>query len=262
MSVLLLRLAGPLQAWGDSSRFTRRHTRSEPTKSGVLGLLAAAQGRRRADPIEDLVKLRFGVRVDQPGHLQRDFQTAHRWRDGKSMPLSYRYYLADAVFVAAVEGDRSLVDGLHEAVRSPAFPLYLGRRSCPPAGPVTLGVRDGSVEQALREADWQAAEFHRKSLSRGVIPLEAFVDSDDEPAPERAVEVVRDVPLSWSPERREYGWREVTSIKPVLVDNPDGRPPREPADDSTGLVSAESGAGSPAGDEPDFFTEVGGVPCT
>ena len=41
MSVLLLRLAGPMQAWGDASRFTTRQTRTEPTKSGVLGLLAA-----------------------------------------------------------------------------------------------------------------------------------------------------------------------------------------------------------------------------
>ena len=60
MSVLLLRLKGPLQSWGDSSRFTRRETRQEPTKSGVLGLLAAAQGRRRGDPIEDLAGLAFG----------------------------------------------------------------------------------------------------------------------------------------------------------------------------------------------------------
>ena len=41
MSVLLLQLAGPLQSWGDSSRFVRRETRSEPTKSGVIGMLGA-----------------------------------------------------------------------------------------------------------------------------------------------------------------------------------------------------------------------------
>ena len=91
MSTLLLRLAGPLQSWGDSSRFTRRETRAEPTKSGVLGLLAAAQGRRRTDPILDLAALRFGVRIDQPGRLPAAFQPAIRWRDGQSLPLSYRY---------------------------------------------------------------------------------------------------------------------------------------------------------------------------
>ena len=55
MTTLLLRLAGPMQAWGDSSRFAQRHTRREPTKSGIIGMLAAAQGRRRTDGVEDLV---------------------------------------------------------------------------------------------------------------------------------------------------------------------------------------------------------------
>ena len=42
MSVLLLRLAGPMQAWGTQSRFTVRDTGLEPSKSGVIGLLCAA----------------------------------------------------------------------------------------------------------------------------------------------------------------------------------------------------------------------------
>ena len=54
MTVLLLRLAGPMQAWGVKSRFTVRSTELAPTKSGVIGMLAAATGRRRTDPIEDL----------------------------------------------------------------------------------------------------------------------------------------------------------------------------------------------------------------
>ena len=62
MTVLLLRLAGPMQAWGVQSRFTDRRTERAPSKSGVIGMLAAAVGRRRTDPIEDLLTLRFGVR--------------------------------------------------------------------------------------------------------------------------------------------------------------------------------------------------------
>ncbi|NLE97041.1 MAG: type I-E CRISPR-associated protein Cas5/CasD, partial [Propionibacterium sp.] len=87
MAVLLLRLAGPMQSWGDSSRFTTRSTRREPTKSGVLGLLAAALGRPRTAEIADLAGLRFGVRVDQPGKVMVDFQTAQDER-GRPMPLS------------------------------------------------------------------------------------------------------------------------------------------------------------------------------
>ena len=42
MSTLLLRLAAPLQAWGTASKFERRRTQREPSKSGVIGMLAAA----------------------------------------------------------------------------------------------------------------------------------------------------------------------------------------------------------------------------
>ena len=78
MSTLLLRLAAPMQAWGSDSRFEVRRTGREPTKSGVIGLLAAALGRSRADSVADLCRLRLGVRVDQEGRLLRDFHTAHQ----------------------------------------------------------------------------------------------------------------------------------------------------------------------------------------
>ena len=63
MPTLMLALSGPMQSWGSESRFTRRATEQMPTKSGVIGMLAAAQGRRRSDPVEDLVGIRFGVRA-------------------------------------------------------------------------------------------------------------------------------------------------------------------------------------------------------
>lgn len=223
MTVLLLRLAGPLQAWGDSSRFTRRDTGRYPTKSGVLGLLAAADGRRRTDEIEDLARLRFGVRVDQSGQLQRDFQTAINWSTGKSMPLSYRYYLADAVFVAGVEGDPDLLAGLDDALRRPAFSLYLGRRSCPTSGKISLGLSDRPLEEALREQPWEAAVWYRQRQER-TVELELVVDAlEGDPDP---TETRRDVPQSYSPERREYGWREVAHRPPVAVENPKGKPSR------------------------------------
>jgi CRISPR system Cascade subunit CasD len=221
MSTLLLRLAGPLQSWGDSSRFTRRETRAEPTKSGVLGLLAAAQGRRRTDPILDLAELRFGVRIDQPGRLTRDFQTAIRWRDGKSMPLSYRYYLADAVFTAGVEGDDSLLRALDAAIQYPVFPLYLGRRACPAEGRVSLGVVGTDLLSSLSEVSWQASTWYRRSAG-SQIALDVFVDGDIDASKSGERDTVRDVPVSFSPTRRDYAWREVLRAAPVLVVNPDG----------------------------------------
>jgi len=226
VTVLLLRLAGPMQAWGDSSRFNRRDTRGVPTKSGVLGLLAAADGRRRTDPIEDLAGLRFGVRVDQPGQLQRDFQVAVNTDTGHSMPLSYRYYLADAAFLAGVEGNSSLLEALAQRLTNPRFPLYLGRRSCPVAGEIFRGLTDESLEVTLRREDWLAARWYRRS-QRQTVELDLYVDAVGTNEANYPVETRRDVPISFSPVRREYGWREVAQLPPVVKENPDGRRPRQ-----------------------------------
>lgn len=217
MSVLLLRLAAPMQSWGDSSRFVRRGTRHEPTKSGVLGLIAAAQGRRRVDAIADLAELTFGVRTDQPGRLVRDFQTAIRVSDGARMPLSYRYYIADGVFVAGVQGDNELLAGIDESLRSPIFPLYLGRRSCPPTGAVSLGLRNGELVDALRAEEWHASRWYQRTIRSAQTVLD--IHRDAVTADEAGV-VVRDTPLSFDPTRRQYTWRTVVrESRGAVVDN-------------------------------------------
>ena len=216
-STLLLRFAGPMQAWGDSSRFNHRHTREMPTKSGVLGLLAAASGRRRTDPIEDLVGLRFGVRTDQPGTIVRDFQTEIDWRTGKSKPLTQRYYLADAVFVAGVEGAPALIEGLQEALLAPAFPLYLGRRACPPSGRLVLGLRESDLSTALRAETWHASRWYRRKQPAQV---ELAIVRDALPG-EVSHESTRDQPVTFDPAFRQYAWRDVIHEKGPALDNPD-----------------------------------------
>lgn len=214
---LLLKLRGPLQAWGTESRYTTRSTENAPTKSGVLGMLAAAQGRRRTDSLEDLADLRFGVRVDQPGTLIRDFQTAIDWRTGKSNPLSYRYYLSDAVFIAGVSGHTGLLEALEDALRKPKFPVYLGRRSCPANSDLLMGIMNKDVESALRAVDWQASKHYRRTRSRKVqLPL--LLDSD---SPGKG-DLQRDVPVSFDPVHRKYDWRKVDSTT-VEKENGDGR---------------------------------------
>ena len=205
MTVLLLRLAGPMQAWGVKSRFTVRSTELEPSKSGIIGMLAAAVGRRRTDPIEDLLSLRFGVRKDQPGRVIRDFHTA-RTLDGKdSMPLSDRYYLADAVFLAGIEGDRPL--------HHPAFPLYLGRRSCPPTPPVSLGLREASLLDVLRTEPWLASPWFQKRHRSRVFDAELLIDQEAVPVGERgSARGSRDVPVSFDPRRRDYDFRQVERL--------------------------------------------------
>ena len=207
MSVLLLRLAGPLQAWGDSSRFTRRTTRREPTKSGVIGLLASALGRAREAGLTDLAALEFAVRMDQPGTVMRDFQT-ERPIKGEPMPLTHRYYLADARFLAALGGERVFLDEIDRALRHPYWPLYLGRRSCPPDLPLACGVHDeyADVREALDCEPWIASEwFKGRSAGGSMDELEIACDARaGEPA-----EFFADCPLSFAAAGRAYADRPV-----------------------------------------------------
>ncbi|MFJ8762929.1 type I-E CRISPR-associated protein Cas5/CasD [Streptomyces cyaneofuscatus] len=230
MSVLTLLLAGPLQAWGASARFIRRTTEAAPTKSGVLGILAAAQGIQRADDnrLAELAALRFGVRIDQPGTRVRDFQTAHHRVTEKSMPLSERFYLADAVFTAAVEGDHTLLTDLHNALRNPVYPPFLGRRSCPPAHPVELAVRDTTLTRALRDEPWHAADWYQK-LHRTTLTVPLVILRDANPG-DHDGDTLRDHPLSYAAEHRRHALRTVVS-ETVDVVNPraHARPPaRQP----------------------------------
>lgn len=227
-SVLLLKLAGPLQAWGATARFARRSTEVAPTRSGVIGLLAAAQGRPRDADIFDLAGLRFAVRVDQPGSRLRDFHTAHHVDTGKAMPVSERFYLADAVFVAAVEGPADFVDRLYEAVRQPVFLPYLGRRSCPPAEPIDLGVVRGTdALGALRDRQWEAAAWYQRRHGRdATVELNVLTEpTTGEPADG----ALRDEPLSFDPRHRRYALRDyVWTTVTLPAAGPDAPPEHDP----------------------------------
>ncbi|OUN89449.1 type I-E CRISPR-associated protein Cas5/CasD [[Collinsella] massiliensis] len=214
MSVLLLRLAGPMQSWGDSSRFARRTTRREPTKSGIVGLIASALGRTREDPVDDLAQLELAVRVEQPGQLMRDFQT-ERPLQGKPMPLSNRYYLADACFLAALGGSDELLRRIEAALRLPRRPLYLGRRSCPADMPLCLGIDSDAddVRAVLSVAPWAASE-HYKARHSGVASLEVVADARDG----ELCESWADYPLTFSASGRRYACRPVVRLR---VPNPD-----------------------------------------
>lgn len=76
---LCLRLHGPLASWGDVAVGERRPSTPHPSRSAVLGILAAALGVRRDDAeswSELDRKLGFASRTDAPGHLLVDYHTA------------------------------------------------------------------------------------------------------------------------------------------------------------------------------------------
>lgn len=163
MPTLLLQLIGPMQSWGATSRFDQRDTCKEPTKSGVLGLIAAAMGIDRSnwDDLKPLTMLKMGVRHDKSGLLRKDYQTAGCSASDKMIKadgklskdgiVSDRFYLAEAAFLVGFEGeDDSLIKKAHASLYNPKWVLGLGRKSYLPAEPIYLP--DGLSELPLREA--------------------------------------------------------------------------------------------------------------
>lgn len=204
MSVLLLRLAGPMQAWGVQSRFGMRDTGREPSKSGVVGLLAAALGRPRHADISDLAALRMGVRVDREGTLLRDYHTAqnvYRAKGGtKETELSTRYYLSDACFLVGLEGEMRFLHALHDALRNPRWALFLGRRAFPPSSPIWLpdGLYEGRLLNNLCAYPWLC------KTKPTTYPLVRMVVEDPDGS-----ELRPDQPLSFEP--RRFAPRRVTN---------------------------------------------------
>ncbi|WP_111746055.1 type I-E CRISPR-associated protein Cas5/CasD [Salinisphaera orenii] len=212
MATLLLCLAGPMQSWGTTSRFDERDTQLEPSKSGVLGLVCAALGRDRAEPVDDLAALRMGVRVDREGIPMQDYHTARgavnaKGEKSKHPIVSKRYYLSDAVFLVGLDGNYNLLTRIHDALRAPYWPLCLGRKSFVPSLPVYLpdGVVDADLITALQEAP-SLVEAENTNEFQSVAVTQRVVLEDDTEGAMRF-----DEPVAPFAERR-FGPRFVKTI--------------------------------------------------
>ncbi|MFC5186060.1 type I-E CRISPR-associated protein Cas5/CasD [Actinomadura harenae] len=225
---LLVHLSGPLQSWGERSRFNQRDTSRAPTRSGLIGLIASALGRGRDHPIGDLAALRFTVRIDRPGTLLRDFHTVGggmprdltvitaegaRRGAGKRTVTSERYYLQDAAFTVLVTApDPTLLQTCGEALRHPHWPPYLGRRACPPNAPLLLAALE-------REPTMSLLNLPLARTSPGTSTLRVEFRSDAPfsgpawpPTPENETDVfteAQDDPISFTPNRSAYRSRSV-----------------------------------------------------
>lgn len=173
---LVFQLYGPLAAWGDVAIGSVRPAADRPSRSGVLGLVAAGLGIPRTDaPRRAAVaaSLGVGVRVDAAGVPLVDYHTAQvaagpaarraptRREELDSGPLrtvlSSRTYRADAratVVLWVRPGASHTLAEVADALRTPRFPLALGRRSCPPTLPLDPRLVDAaSVPEALTAYD-------------------------------------------------------------------------------------------------------------
>jgi CRISPR system Cascade subunit CasD len=180
---LVFQLYGPMAAWGDIAVGEYRPSFAHPSKSAIIGLLAAALGIRRDE--EDRQRAladacTFAVRVDTMGTLLRDYHTAQVPPEKKGVTYHTRYselswalntilssrdYRCDAAYTVAVglrNGSDLTLQLLADKLRKPEFILYLGRKSCPLALPL-----DPKIIQAM---DFKEA-LNGTHLSVHLIPL-------------------------------------------------------------------------------------------
>lgn len=145
--LMVLRLEGMLQSWGEDAKWDYRGTAGMPTKSGVVGLLACAMGFPRESPeIQQLAEhLAVAVRADRPGVRMTDFQTVTgkplmtaegKTRSSGNTFISGRVYLQDASFTVALETDAVWHKKILNGLRHPRWCMYLGRKNCVPSRPV------------------------------------------------------------------------------------------------------------------------------
>jgi CRISPR system Cascade subunit CasD len=203
---LLLRLDGPLQAWGGVALDTRRPTLPFPTRSGLAGLLASAIGWRYRDGEKTTALhdgLRFAVRQDRAPVRIDDFQSVDLGRETRSWTrwgvekrggafatethLLDKEYLADGSFLVAMTLRESApvgLDEIEEALKYPARPLFLGRKGCPPALPILVGrISASSPYDALRYPNFPDMP--------DPPPLTCWYEPGDGPDPASQLQMIR-----------------------------------------------------------------------
>lgn len=215
--ILIFRLEGVLQSWDDSSKWDYRKTGIFPTKSGVIGLLGCALGLERTDTrLGEISKaVRMMVRADRPGELLDDFHTvtAERLltasgdqRSSGNTIISHRSYLQDASFLVGLQGSKELLEELSDALLSPKWSVYLGRKSCVPSVPVV-----GTLTEDYSDL-WEAMQrYPLAARHKDVIMVETDSINDG---------YVRQ-DLRISAEKLEYATRRVTVKTIKLQENDD-----------------------------------------
>lgn len=223
---LLLWLEAPLQSWGADSKFSRRDTLNFPTRSGILGLLFCALGAigEQRDLLErfgHFSQTVYSFIIREREALLCDFQMVGSGYDdtdpwasllipktsegkkavGGGTKMTYRYYLQNARFGVILDLPQDLADRTAEALKNPAFDIYLGRKDCVPTDFVFRG-----VFSSIGEAE---AELDRIAQEKGAV-LDFKVIAGDHPEL-GDVMTVNDIPLQFGPVKK-YRDRRITII--------------------------------------------------
>lgn len=212
MKTILLKLSGPLQAWGVESHFETRQTDNYPSKSAIIGLIAGAIGyRREEEKILELNKLDFAVRIDQKGVILKDFQTAKMYSEKGDLKRTYvtnRYYLQDAMFIVAISNeDENLMKNIYDSLKFPYFQPFLGKRSLPLNADFLLDTTNLSTVESLKKLPWQAKKWYQKKYEKLSNQYFAEIYADAKLLPKKACHYRRDKVLSFSQKNRKYTFR-------------------------------------------------------
>ncbi|MDY6973154.1 MAG: type I-E CRISPR-associated protein Cas5/CasD [Thermodesulfobacteriota bacterium] len=201
---LIIKLKGPMQAWGEHSFEGLRPSGNIPTKSALLGLLGACLGIERNDPdrSQELANsVGFAVRQDEvypmekitDYHSVQDARVEYTGSKSHATIQTWREYLLDAQYTVAVwnhHGALVSLNTIETKIKYPEFTPYLGRRSCPLSRPL--------FETRLK------AQNSRDALQH--IEPQAGVIFSEEPGEARMIRV-RDVPITNQP--RQFASRNL-----------------------------------------------------
>jgi CRISPR-associated protein Cas5/CasD, subtype I-E/ECOLI len=226
----------PMASWGDITVGERRTSWDRPSRSAVLGLVAAALGIDRQDQDgHDALDAGYGVavRVDAPGQVMVDYHTAqtlpqaevkrvrprtrrdlirHGERHHKlETILSWREVRVDAAYTLALwarERARWPLKALADALRAPAFPLYAGRKAHTLGWPLLPEVVEApSLAAALASRAPLAGDacFDRLRAPGGAASVSCDYDSTIDPGLDGGrLEIRRDT----SPHRTRWHFAE------------------------------------------------------
>jgi len=201
---LILKLEGPLQAWGGHTFEDRRPSELFPTRSGLLGLLAACLGIDRTDVVSQQAlasSVLFAVRVDTTPikmidyHTVKDARKEYQGLKSNETIQTWREYLQDAKYTVAIwlTGQATVsLKALVEAVNKPVYTPFLGRRSCPITRPLF-------ADRVSAVGEIEALALVKPS--GGTVYSEYLDDS-------KPKLLIRDVPIS--DRKRQFATRQVS----------------------------------------------------
>lgn len=234
---LVFQLHGPMASWGVDAPGEVRHSHALPSRSALLGLLAAALGicREEEARLNDFNQhYSFLVCASREPRWARDYHTVQMPKEVNkiryfsrreelqdpellSALITRRDYFTDAwwmIGVAVTPDAPYTLAQLQDALRHPVFPLYLGRKSHPLALPLSPLLLKGCAPEVLSDAYRQYRDkFRLLKLPLATLQPECWWEGEHAGLEANKIMRRRDRPLS----RKQWLFDERTVNQGPLI---------------------------------------------